>query len=85
MGTGGRGGTAERRGDGGVRRGRRVVPRTVGHGRPIVPIIGGPPKRRARFTGPPGEAWPIDSPEVPPEKRPSVNKAQDVPRPLDLM
>jgi hypothetical protein len=32
-----------------------------------------------------GDAWPIDRPEVPPEKRPSVSSAQTLPRPLDLM
>jgi hypothetical protein len=32
-----------------------------------------------------GEAWPMDRPEVPPEKRPSVSSAQALPRPLDLM
>jgi hypothetical protein len=32
-----------------------------------------------------GEAWPIDRPEVPPEKRPSVSSAQALPRPFDLM
>lgn len=31
-----------------------------------------------------GETWPIDSPELPPEKRPSVSKAQDLARPFDL-
>src|SRR5476651_7040 len=31
-----------------------------------------------------GEAWPMDRPEVPPEKRPSVSKAQALPRPLDF-
>ncbi len=28
-----------------------------------------------------GETWPIDSPEVPPEKRPSVISAQALPSP----
>ena len=32
-----------------------------------------------------GDAWPIERPEVPPEKRPSVSSAQALPRPLDLM
>jgi hypothetical protein len=44
---------------------------------------------RTRPMAPPaaasGEAWPIDRPEVPPEKRPSVSSAQALPRPLDLM
>jgi hypothetical protein len=31
-----------------------------------------------------GETWPIDSPEVPPEKRPSVSSAQALPRPFDF-
>ena len=31
-----------------------------------------------------GETWPIDSPEVPPENRPSVNKAQAFPSPFDF-
>ncbi|MNE80031.1 hypothetical protein D3C80_1765670 [compost metagenome] len=31
-----------------------------------------------------GEAWPMDRPEVPPEKRPSVSRAQALPRPLDF-
>jgi len=31
-----------------------------------------------------GETCPIDSPEVPPEKRPSVSKAHTLPNPLDL-
>ncbi|SHW33911.1 Uncharacterised protein [Mycobacteroides abscessus subsp. abscessus] len=38
--------------------------------------------------GPPaaasGEMWPMDSPEVPPEKRPSVMSAQLAPRPRPL-
>ena len=32
-----------------------------------------------------GEMWPIDSPEVPPEKRPSVMRAHSLPRWRDLM
>lgn len=28
----------------------------------------------------PGEAWPMERPLVPPEKRPSVRSAQDLPR-----
>ena len=32
-----------------------------------------------------GEQWPIDKPDVPPEKRPSVNRAQALPKPFDLM
>nr|GFD11802.1 hypothetical protein [Tanacetum cinerariifolium] len=43
---------------------------------------------RTRPIAPPaaasGEAWPMDRPEVPPEKRPSVNSAQALPRPLDF-
>ncbi|CFW15160.1 Uncharacterised protein [Bordetella pertussis] len=31
-----------------------------------------------------GEAWPITRPDEPPEKRPSVNKAQVLPSPLDF-
>jgi aryl-alcohol dehydrogenase-like predicted oxidoreductase len=31
-----------------------------------------------------GETWPIDRPEVPPEKRPSVISAQALPRPFDF-
>ena len=31
-----------------------------------------------------GEAWPMDRPEVPPEKRPSVSSAQDLPSPFDF-
>ncbi len=31
-----------------------------------------------------GETWPIDSPEVPPEKRPSVTSAHTLPRPRPL-
>ena len=31
-----------------------------------------------------GETWPIESPEVPPEKRPSVMSAQALPRPFDF-
>ena len=31
-----------------------------------------------------GETWPIDSPDVPPEKRPSVISAQAAPSPFDL-
>ena len=31
-----------------------------------------------------GDAWPIHKPDVPPEKRPSVNKAQDLPNPFDF-
>ncbi len=31
-----------------------------------------------------GEAWPMDRPEVPPEKRPSVTRAQVLPRPRPL-
>ena len=31
-----------------------------------------------------GEACPIDNPEVPPEKRPSVNKAHFLPNPIDF-
>ena len=31
-----------------------------------------------------GEQWPIDRPEVPPEKRPSVISAQALPRPFDF-
>ena len=32
-----------------------------------------------------GETWPIDYPEVPPEKRPSVIRAQALPSPLLLI
>lgn len=31
-----------------------------------------------------GETWPMDSPEVPPEKRPSVTRAHAFPNPMDL-
>ena len=31
-----------------------------------------------------GEACPIDKPDVPPEKRPSVNKAHFLPKPIDF-
>ena len=31
-----------------------------------------------------GETWPIDRPEVPPEKRPSVTSAQALPSPFDF-
>jgi hypothetical protein len=31
-----------------------------------------------------GETWPIDRPDVPPEKRPSVSSAQAFPEPLRL-
>ena len=31
-----------------------------------------------------GETCPIDSPDVPPEKRPSVSNAQAAPRPIDF-
>ena len=31
-----------------------------------------------------GETWPIDSPEVPPEKRPSVISAHAFPSPFDF-
>lgn len=31
-----------------------------------------------------GDAWPIERPEVPPEKRPSVSRAQALPMPLDF-
>ena len=31
-----------------------------------------------------GEAWPMDRPEVPPEKRPSVSRAQALPMPFDF-
>lgn len=31
-----------------------------------------------------GETWPMERPEVPPEKRPSVISAQALPRPIDF-
>jgi len=31
-----------------------------------------------------GETWPIERPEVPPEKRPSVTSAQAFPSPFDF-
>ena len=31
-----------------------------------------------------GDAWPIDNPDVPPEKRPSVSKAQCLSNPIDF-
>jgi hypothetical protein len=31
-----------------------------------------------------GEQWPIESPEEPPENRPSVTSAQAFPRPFDF-
>ena len=31
-----------------------------------------------------GEQWPIDSPDVPPEKRPSVSSAHSLPSPIDF-
>ena len=44
---------------------------------------------RTRPMSPPaaasGETWPMLSPEVPPEKRPSVSRAHSLPRCMDLM
>ncbi len=31
-----------------------------------------------------GETWPMDNPEVPPEKRPSVTSAHALPSPMDF-
>ncbi len=43
-----------------------------------------PPARSAPPSAASGETWPIERPEVPPEKRPSVISAQALPRPFDL-
>ena len=44
-----------------------------GHSRAIVPLLAAS-----------GETWPMDSPAVPPEKRPSVTKAHFLPRCTDF-
>ena len=56
-----------------VRLGISIRMRSPGSTKAIVP----PPAAS-------GETCPMDKPEVPPEKRPSVNRAQALPKPLVL-